>query len=237
MRVCLGKSSTHCVPGASRSTWALRSLGSETGPSARRENMALDCQERAVAVGWRKIRRELRTARGAGPGFLGSSVLRLCTPPPGSAAGQGKEESGVGRGCSPWAWRSPEVGVHPPLSLPDQVSLEPSFSEGRWKGPEACGRSVCPKKRDRQQQDDGGSGPSPSLCRCLGWCVRVSDCSRTSYGGTRGRASSCTARQGLREVCTKPQTALKEQEGRPGLYRGGDRLCPQPAPVSSRPVQ
>lgn len=58
--------------------------------------MALDCQERAVAVGWRKIRRELRTARGAGPGFLGSSVLRLCTPPPRvrSGAGEGGVQSG-----------------------------------------------------------------------------------------------------------------------------------------------
>lgn len=100
---------------------------------------------------------------------------------------------GAGEGVQSRTWRSPEVGVHPPLSLPDQVSLEPSLSEGRCKGPEACGRSVCPKKRD------GGAGwqsfwtlhkPLP-----LGGVMCAGLCSHTRYGGHRWESRS-PAQQG-----------------------------------------
>lgn len=88
--------------------------------------------------------------------------------------GQGKEEP-TGRGPST------------PLFARAGTSRIVFIRKG-CKGPEACGRSVCPTKREKRQQNDGTSGPFSSLYHCLGQCVCVSDYSRTSFGGAGGKA-------------------------------------------------
>lgn len=103
--------------------------------------------------------------------------------------GKGKEEPRVGRRLFSLDLKEPRGrGPSTPLFARSGISRIVFIRRG-CKGPEACGRSVCPTKREKRQQDDGTSGPSPSLCRCLGRCVRVSDYSRTSFGGAGGKAS------------------------------------------------